>query len=403
MIKYIITKNPADCCGCRGCEQICSHHALTMYENEEGFLYPVLKEDACINCGLCEKVCPMTHGTTLLYNEGQTLAVQNLDKIDLFTSSSGGAFVAIAKKIIEDSGVVYGAAFENGPTLCHQRITTKDGLERLKGSKYLQSNIRDTYQQVKRDLISDSWVYFVGTPCQVAGLRMFLRKDYEKLLASDFVCHGTPSNKIFRNTISHIGKKTNGSFNNYSFRDKRIKGWSCSSSSSWRKGNREVSIIYSKDMEAYFNAFISGDLMRMSCYSCPFARFERCGDITLADYWGARFNSPNFPQLGKGVSLLIINSEKGQIFFEEISRQFHIERISKDAASSSNDNLLRPSTLKPGRKNSYYLAMNDYKSFVEKYYKGNYFVNKLRVYLEYNIRRSPLLFNIFSFLKNKFV
>ena len=403
MIQYVTTNNPAECCGCRGCEQICSHHALTMQEDEEGFLYPVLNEDACVNCGLCEKVCPMTHGIEKLYNQGQTIAVQNLNKEELFTSSSGGVFVAIANEVISKNGIVYGAAFENGPILCHQRITTIEGIERLKGSKYLQLDIRNTYQLVKHDLTSGKSVYFVGTPCQIAGLRLFLKKDYENLLVSDLVCHGTPSNKIFRNTISHLEKKTNGTFNNYSFRDNRIRGWSCSSSFSLEKGNREVLMIYSKDMDAYFNAFINGDLMRMSCYSCPFARFERTGDITLADYWGVRKYSPSFPQIGKGVSLMIINSEKGKKFFKTIYSQFNVEEISKDDATFSNSNLVRPTILKPNRKESYLLAMNNYEMFVDKYYEGSYYVNKLKVYIEYFIRRSPLLFCVISFLKKKFV
>jgi len=401
MIKYILTGNKADCCGCKACEQICAHHTLSLQEDEEGFLYPVLDESVCVNCGLCEKVCPMSYGEELLHENGKILAAQNKDGKDLSTSSSGGGFVAIAKEILNLGGVVYGAAFEDGPVLCHQRVTTVDDLEKLKGSKYLQSDVRDTYKQVKADLLDNRYVYFVGTPCQIAGLRLFLRKDYEKLLTSDLVCHGTPSNKIFNIVVDHIGQKVKGKLKNYSFRDKRVRGWSCSSSSSWEKGGREVSLIYSKDMEAYFNAFISGELMRMSCYSCPYARFERCGDITLADYWGVRQNHPNFPKIGKGVSLLIINSTKGKALLDRIADKFHLEPISKEVAVTSNDNLVRPSVLKPGRKNSYQLIMSDYNQFIDKYYEGNYLKNKIRVYIEYYIRKYPFLFSVISFLKKK--
>ena len=400
MIKYIKSQNLADCCGCRGCEQICAHKALTMQENEEGFLYPVLNKEACVDCGLCEKVCPLMHGKDLPYEEGLPIAAQNLNPQDLFTSSSGGAFVAIAKEILSDEGVVYGAAFDNGPTLCHQRITTTKGLESLKGSKYLQSDTRDVYQQVKKDLTSGKQVYFVGTPCQVAGLRLFLRKKYELLFTSDFVCHGTPSNKIFCNTVNHAGSKIGGKFKNYSFRDKNIKGWNCSSSSSWENGKKEIYKIYSKDMEAYFNAFISGDLMRMNCYSCPFARFERCSDITLADYWGVRVFNPEFPDIGKGVSLLLINSERGRTLFNEIHSQFCWQEIKKEH-TVRNPNLYRPTPLNDNRNTSYQMAFNDYNAFVEKYYKGNYAVNCIKTHAEYMLRHSGPLFSLVSYLKRK--
>ena len=398
MIKYILTQEPKDCCGCRACEQMCAHHALQMKEDEEGFLYPVLTPNLCVECGLCDKVCPMAHYQKVLHKEGMPIAAQNLNNEDLATSSSGGGFIAIAKSIIADGGVVYGAAFDKGATLCHQRVTDYSDLEYLKGSKYLQSDTKGAYLLVKNDLDSGRKVYFVGTPCQVAGLRLYLRKEYDLLFTSDFVCHGTPSNKIFKNTITQIEQRTNTKFKNYSFRDKNVRGWSCSSSSSWEKDGKEIHKIYSKDMEAYFNAFIQGDLMRMNCYSCPFARFERCGDITLADYWGVRQYNPDFPSIGKGVSLFIINSEKGHEKFGNIKSLFYWQDISKEHATR-NRNLHEPTPLTANRTFSYRLAFTDYGKFVRKYYKGNYTANSLKIHFEYFIRRSSFLFTLASFLK----
>lgn len=398
MIKYAKSLNLSDCCGCRACEQICAHHAITMHENEEGFIYPALNEEACMDCGLCEKVCPMMQAKQTIHPEGNTFAAQNQNEKDLATSSSGGMFVAIAKQIIANGGAVYGAAFENGPTLCHQRITTVEGLERLKGSKYLQSDTRNVYLQVKQDLISGRPVYFVGTPCQVAGLRLFLRKDYDGLITSDFVCHGTPSNKIFVNTISHIGQKISAKFESYSFRDKKVRGWSISSSSLWKKGNKKKYMIYSKDMEAYYNAFIQGDIMRMSCYECPFARIERCSDITLADYWGVREYDPDFPSIGKGVSLILPNTEKGKNLFEGLKPIFYIKRIPV-ANTVKNKNLHTPSTLTSNRSNTYQLAFNNYETFVSRYYHGSYLVNLIKVHVEYLIRKYRFIQSMASSIK----
>lgn len=399
MIQYAKSLNPADCCGCRACEQICNQNAISMIEDEEGFLYPNLDESICVNCGLCEKVCPMSHANSMLFPEVKPLAVQNKDKQDLATSSSGGVFVAVAKQTIRDNGVVYGAAFDNHcPTLYHQRVESVEELEKLKGSKYLQSDIRNTYILVKQDLNKGRKVYFVGTPCQVAGLRLFLRKEYTNLLTSDFVCHGTPSNKIFHNTINQMENKIRGKFKNYSFRDKKVKGWSCCSSSSWIKGKKEIYLIYSKDMEAYFNAFISGDLMRMNCYECPFARHERCSDITLADNWGVRVFDPDFPSISKGVSMILLNTKKGNDMFCEIKSLFHIKEISI-SHTVRNKNFHVPSDLTTNRSESYELAFNHYESFVNRYYKGNYYLNSIKIHIEYFIRNSRFLFSLVSSLK----
>ena len=398
MIRYINTNRKEDCCGCRACEQICKHNAISLEIDEEGFLYPILDNSACVNCGLCEKVCPMEQAEHILYKEGKIFAAQNKNKKDLFTSSSGGVFSAIAKSIILDKGVVYGAAFENGPSLCHKRVTTVDGLEMLKGSKYLQSDIKKTFVSVRQDLKAGLKVYFVGTPCQVAGLRLFLRNDYESLFTSDFVCHGTPSNKVFCNTISQIEKKIGGYFKNYSFRDKRVKGWNCSSSSSWDIGGKEKNIIYSKDMEAYFNAFISGDMMRMNCYKCPFARHERCSDITLADYWGVRVYDPDFPSIGKGVSMILLNTEKGELLFNSMRAGFNTREI-PISHTVRNKNFHTPSTLTANRNDSYKLAFNDYDAFIERYYTKNYFISYVKVFLEFRLRKSHFLLSIVSLIK----
>ena len=399
MIKYISSQNPSECCGCRACEQICSHNALRFNEDKEGFLYPVLDAGKCVDCGLCEKVCPMMKPSEVMYEEGEAYAAQYSNVEDLKTSSSGGGFIAIAKYVIANNGVVYGAAYQNGPKVAHERVDCLNGLERLKGSKYVQSDTMDTYKHIREDLKSGRIVYFTGTPCQVAGLRLFLRKDYENLITSDVICHGTPSPKIFEHTVNHIEKELDADFVDYSFRDKRIRGWSCSSSSSSYKSNANSKIVflkYSKFMEAYFNAFISGHLMRMNCYQCPFAQRRRCGDITLADFWGVRNRLPDFPNIHKGVSLLLANSDKGKDLLEKLKSKFYINSIPMDMAVETNANLRQPTPYSNEREQSYSLAFDNYDAFVAKYNHGNNFINELKVDVEYFIRKNQWLFNLVS-------
>ena len=403
MIKYIQTQDPSDCCGCRACEQICQHQALHFEEDNEGFFYPVFDATLCIDCGLCDKVCPLMSPEKAQYeNVGDAYAVQYLKQDDLKTSSSGGGFIAIAKYVLSKGGVVYGATYQNGPIVAHERVDNLYDLEKLKGSKYVQSNTRNSYSLVKKDLKEGYLVYFTGTPCQIAGLKLFLRKEYKNLITSDLICHGTPSPKIFQNTVSHIEKQLNADFKDYSFRDKKIRGWSCSSSSSLyklRASGKDIYLNYSKDMEAYFKAFILGHLMRMNCYKCPFANNHRCGDITLADYWGVRKKMPDFPNIYKGVSLLITNSEKGKLLMSELNKSFYIRPISMEDAIETNPNLKQPTPFAEERKDSYILALNDYPTFIRRYYKGNYFTNNLKVQIEYFIRKHEWLFVLISNIK----
>ena len=395
MIKYALTSNDSDCCGCRACEQVCAHHALSMKPNNEGFLYPVLDTSKCVECGLCERVCPMMHPEKAQHEEGKAIVTQNTDSEDLKTSSSGGGFIAIAKYVLSKDGVVYGAAYQDSPTVAHERVDNINDLEKLKGSKYVQSDTRDVYSQIKVDLRNGKLVYFTGTPCQVAGLKLFLRKEYENLITSDLICHGTPSPRIFQNTVSHIEKYLDADFVDYSFRDKKVRGWSCSSYK--RHANGKVKYLnYSKDMEAYFKAFISGHLMRMNCYQCPFANTHRCGDITLADFWGVRKYMSDFPSVHKGVSLLLLNTEKGRKIMDAIKQTMYVRPIDMQTAIDTNANLRQPTPFNKERMNSYRLAFDNYPAFLKKYYQGNYLVNYLKVQVEYTIRKYPWLFTLVS-------
>ncbi len=397
MIRYIKTQRAADCCGCRACEQICAHHAISFHVDEEGFLYPSINETDCVQCGLCEKVCPMEQAETMLNPQGRAYAFQLSDKESLLNSSSGGAFYAISSFVLSENGVVYGAAFD-GKIVKHKRVDCQANILDLMGSKYVQSDTGDTYSQVKQDLKEGKNVFYTGTPCQIAGLRLFLRKEHENLLTADLVCHGTPSPKILADTISHIEDRLNAHFQSYSFRDKKVGGWSCASSSSYKIGEKRTYLKYSKEMEAYFNAFISGHLMRMNCYHCPFARLERTGDITIADYWGVKKLHPEFPNIGKGMSLFVSNTEKGEHIIQKLLFKNFVREIDLLQAAQKNRNMQMSTPYVVERESIYKLFFNDYKGFLKKYYKGNYFKAKIKAYVIYFIRDNEWLFKIVSSL-----
>lgn len=398
MLKYIETKEKKDCCGCRACEQICKHSALTMFVDEEGFLYPVFDQKKCTDCKLCEKVCPIANASSVLNKEGMVLAAKNNDKETLLKSSSGGIFSIIANSVLNQGGFVYGAAFDDKMILSHIRVSTAADIAPLRGSKYLQSDTRTSYSQVKKDLKEGNQVYYVGTPCQIAGLKLFLRKEYENLITSDLVCHGTPSQKIFSTIIASIEKEKRGKIIDYAFRDKNVFGWSCSSSAMYLKGTKTHHLNYDYNMQTYFNAFMKGHLTRDVCYSCPYARKERVGDITLADFWGIdRYE--DIPDLKEGVSLLLLNTQKGKEWWKMHRGEFYFIKSKIEYAISYNQNLSSPTPYSEDRKKAYKMAFENYPSFVKKYVPNKY-TDRLKMSTLFFLYRKKPLFNLLLSFKH---
>ena len=397
MIKYIKTGNPADCCGCRACEQICVHKAIEFKLDKEGFYYPEIDTEKCVDCGLCEKVCPMYKAESIIEKKGKAYAFQLSEKQHLLNSSSGGAFYAIASIIIKNKGVVYGAAFRD-KYVYQTRVDNISDLTKLMGSKYVQSDTNDTYSQVKKDLKDNKLVYYSGTPCQIAGLRLFLRRSYDNLITTDLICHGTPSPKILADTLSRIEHRYKGKIVKCSFRDKKVGGWACSSSSSSiaRENGQIKYVKHCVEQEAYFKAFISGHLMRMSCYQCPFACTNRVGDITIADYWGVKRLHPEFPNISQGMSLLVVSTDKGKQMLEAMSESNFVKEVNFEQAAAANHNLMNSTPYTDARKNSYRLFNEDYYSFKKKYYKGNVLKNTIKAEIIYFIRSNNWVLKLVS-------
>lgn len=381
------------CFECRCCEQICTHNAISFIENAEGFSYPIINKDSCINCGLCSANCPANNAYNLKNNPQKVYAAQVKDKSVLSKSSSGGMFSLIASFIINNKGIVYGACFDENFKCKHIGVTSLDELDLLRGSKYVHSDVGLSYKQIKKKLREGELVYFTGTPCQVAGLKSYLKKDYENLITSDLICHGTPSQKSFDLIVNNIEKERDARLVKYLFRDKKILGWGCSSSSLVieRKGKLSY-VYYDKNVRAYYNAFINGHLTRMDCYQCPFATPERVGDITIADYWDVRKHHPNFPNIQDGVSLILVNSSKGQRFFDGMKDNLVVlESTLEKAIDTSNRNLTSPTAFPKERKNVYERLFSDYISFRESYLAGDkaeFWFRKM--FIKYKIKQSKL-------------
>ena len=306
----ILIDNKYNCCGCTACASICSHMAIKMNPDSLGFLYPQVNSELCVGCGLCDKVCQFYEGYKRYNNYETPMAYQFRLSHDeqLKRSQSGGAFFAIADKFIANGGVVYGAAFTKNWRVTHQKANSSHTLSALRMSKYVQSDLRGSFTQVKEDLRKGTKVLFSGTACQVAGLKSYLPNClHDNLFCIDIICHGVPSPQIWEDYLAYLQKLRNSKIVKACFRDKRF-GW---------HGARE-SFLFENGKEEFRRTsnylYFSGFSMRESCSVCYYTNFKRVGDITVGDQWGIPKDSTY--EDGKGLSLILINSEKGKYLFE---------------------------------------------------------------------------------------
>ncbi len=325
-----------DCCGCNACAQICPKQCITMQEDNEGFLYPRVDTENCIDCHLCEKTCPVSnHGPER--KPLKVYAAINKDEEIRKQSSSGGIFTALAEQIIKQGGVVFGARFDERWQVKHDYAETMEGLAAFRGSKYVQSRIGNTYQEAERFLKAGRKVLFSGTPCQIAGLRNYLRKEYDNLLTVDFICHGVPSPMVWRRYLKEeIARQCEKNtvlprpiheedvlVEDISFRDKTLgwKKYSFALALSTTNGSGEkFSFCFRMplDENVFLRGFLADLYLRPSCHACSF-RCGKCGsDVTLGDFWGLQDVIPEWND-DKGVTALLVNSERGVNFMNDIA------------------------------------------------------------------------------------
>lgn len=303
-------KNKQDCCGCSACAQRCPKQCITMAEDEEGFLYPQVDTSKCVDCHLCEKVCPVINK----YEARTPLnvyAAKNSDDEVRHQSSSGGIFTLLAEQTIKDGGVVFGACWDKDWNVKHDYAECLDDLAKFRGSKYLQSVIGDTYIKAEQFLKASRKVMFTGTPCQIAGLKHFLRKEYDNLLAVEVICHSVPSSGVWQQYL--IEKLQTLGWNksdirHISFRSKAT-GWKGYSFMIENKDGNVFLELGSKN--AFMRGFLANLYTRPSCKKCPAKQLKSGSDITLGDFWGINSLMPEIDD-DKGVSVVIVNTEKGR-------------------------------------------------------------------------------------------
>ena len=345
------------CCGCSACVQSCPVKCIDMKEDEQGFLYPVIDTAACIDCGLCEKVCPILNPSASK-EPLQVLAAKNRNEEQRLISSSGGIFILLAEHIIERGGVVFGARFNEKWEVEHCYAETIEELEPLMRSKYVQSYIGNTYKEAERFLKEGRQVMFVGTSCQIAGLKRFLRKEYNNLLAVDFICHGVPSPGIWRkyleeikssqseaagkNSVLSLSLKSVPVITGINFREKQNGGYG------WKKYGFEVRAkspskgdknTVLKSGIFYENVFMKGFLsnlyLRPSCYKCTAKNGASGSDLTIADFWGIQNYHPEFDD-DKGVSVIFVHTDKGKAVIEILKAKIDVLESNISEAIESN-------------------------------------------------------------------
>lgn len=362
----ILFEHKKQCCGCTACRNVCPVSAISFEEDKEGFLYPAINKEICIECGKCIEVCPFKDYKKQQF-ETKVYAVKHKDENVLYSSSSGGAFTAISDYILKNGGVIYGASFDEDMKVVHTRAEDAEQRNRMRGSKYVQSYCGGCFELVKRDLEEGKTVLFTGTPCLCAGLDNYLNKEYPNLFLCDIVCHGVPSPRVFQDYILLLRKRYKNIEIN--FRAKN-NGWKTLT----LKINNELYI--SSNKSPYYTLFLNNLILRPSCYNCKFSNFDRLSDVTIADFWGIEKCKPHMDD-NKGVSLVLVNSEKGQNLFDSIKDTIYFEESNKTECLQHN--LREPTPLPPNRAKFW----EDYEK------KGfNYVARKYTPYgLKYRIKR----------------
>ena len=345
-----------DCCGCLSCVQRCPKQCISIYEDEEGFLYPKVDNSICIDCGLCEQVCPVLNQAEER-KPIEVYAAKNPNEEIRKESSSGGIFTLLAEQTIDAGGVVFGVKWNEHFEAVHAYTETKEGLVDFRGSKYVQSQTGDTFKQAEEFLKQGRQVLYSGTPCQIVALKLYLKKEYDNLLTIDIICHGTPSPGVFRWYLSEelqmtvarqnnkkpkfsnpssitsiakadiLAKEQGFKIKDIRFRDKQF-GWkkysfvlTLESLSSIQ--NKEISISSPINENTFLRGFLRDIYLRPSCYACPSKSGKSRSDITLADYWGIQSIMPELDD-DRGVSAVIINSTKGQNALNSTDAELYI-------------------------------------------------------------------------------
>lgn len=359
-------KNKAKCSGCYSCINICPKNCIEMKTDNEGFWYPYVDREKCIGCELCKKRCPILNDMSI-QNEPHAYACFNKDKKIRKESSSGGIFTLLASYVIDNGGIVYGAAFNEAFEVEHIEVTNKQDLSKLRGSKYVQSNLGNTYSKIKEHLNQNRLVYFSGTPCQIDGLLCFLNRKYDNLICQDLICHGVPSPNVWKKYLKEKNKDFKNIPKKINFRNKEY-GWE-SFDMCIEYDNFTYNKIYHKD--SFMQMFLKDLCLRPSCYDCHSKSLHRNSDITLADFWGIKEVCPEMYD-NKGTSLVFVNSNKGKKLFDKISKDIKYQKVDINKAVKYNIAAYKSADI-PKKRNAFMKEIfdNSFDKITQKYTKTN--------------------------------
>lgn len=342
--KMIQLADKASCTGCTACVNICPNQCLHMNADANGFLMPELVfPDKCINCAACQNVCPVLKPKEMTEKNTISYAAYTKDKNIREESSSGGIFSELAAFVINQRGIVFGAAYDADFTVKHISVDTIEQLAKLRGAKYVQSRLDNCFAKVRCCLNQGQLVLFSGLPCQIAGLKSFLKKDYDNLICADFVCHGVPSPMVWSEYVKYRMKKdSNGvPLQSINFRSKK-SGWSryrYSNVFSYTDGTN-YSCVSGKDL--FMRLFVNDYISRESCSNCQFKGYNRISDITMGDFWGVWDIAPEMDD-DKGTSIVLLHSEKGVESFNNIKKRLIYKLVTLEQSSQQNPSMLKSS------------------------------------------------------------
>lgn len=337
----IVIEEKNECYGCGACMQKCPRNCIDMESDEEGFLYPRVNYQECIHCGLCKAVCPHNKEKPPQKVLPRAYAINNMDDEVRINSSSGGIFSLLSEKIIQEGGAVFGATYDENFRVIHTCVNKTKDLSKLRGSKYVQSDMGSSYKQVECLLKDGKKVLFSGTPCQIEGLLRYINKEYENLYVVDIICSGVPSPWVWEKNIQYIEKKVKSKITDINLRYKKY-GW------------QEYVIRYkfengkeyeqSRFLDPYMLAFRKAYSLRPSCYECEFKTVSRRSDITIADCWGIESIAPELYDR-KGTSLVFVHSEKGRIILDSLQNNMQQIEVDREWAVSCNPSMCRSAKL----------------------------------------------------------